>query len=137
MINKHELEKFLGFTLGAKDISLIIARDKEQLSEYISEMGKSEFQKLPNFQEVIIFVQRGGRGYILIDALLEKEIYDFVVQYPTGQIEIWDRKKNDSIIIYPNYKTISLVLLVTNDVLSKNNEAGFVLLDKVGLTYRE
>jgi len=39
MINKHELEKFLGFTLGAKDISLIIARDKEQLSEYISEMG--------------------------------------------------------------------------------------------------
>jgi hypothetical protein len=58
------------------------------------------------------------------------------VQYPTGQIEIYDTFNLKSQTVVPSYKEVSVIFLITKDVLKKAQEAGFTLLEKVGITYQ-
>ena len=63
-------------------------------------------------------------------------MYDFALQYPTGQIEIYDKFNLKSQTVTPSYKDVAVVFLITKDTLKKAQEAGFMLLEQVGITYQ-
>lgn len=137
MINKEEFGKFIEYTIGAKDISLVIAQDNKELKEFVLELKNNSYKYLKDIWEVMDFAKSDGKGCFAMDDSLEKDLYDFIVQYPTGQVEIWDQEKNDFRVLNPKYEGVSLVFLITKHDLENIKEQGFEILSKVGLTYQE
>lgn len=136
MINKEEFEKFLGFTAGAKDVSLVVG-DEKQLEEMVKELAKAGFDDVVDVWGLMKLEEKDGKGYLVLNDGIEKEVYDFVAQYPTGQVQIWDSEKNDVVILDPVYEKVSVLLLTTEENLKKIETEGYLLMDKVGLVYRE
>ena len=136
MIDKIEFQKFLEYTLSQKDISLIIAKDNEELKEFVLELKSGDYKYLKNIWEVMDFAGTEGKGCFAMDERIEKELYDFIVQYPTGQAEIWDKNKNDFRVLSPKYEGVSLVFLISKQDLDNIKKQGFEILSKVGLTYQ-
>lgn len=136
MIKKEEFKKFLGYTIGAKDISLIIAHDSDEMKEFVMELKNEGYKYLKNILEAIDFAGNDGKGCFAMDDILAKDLYDFIVQYPTGQVQIWDGGKNDFRVLTPRYDGVSLVFLITKEDLENIKNQGFEILGKVGLTYQ-
>jgi hypothetical protein len=67
---------------------------------------------------------------------MQKELYDFILQYPTGQIEIFDKDKFQSKSISPLYRDVSIVVLTTKQTLMNMQKKGYKLLENVGITYQ-
>ena len=136
MINTNEFQKFLEYTLSQKDISLIIAKDNEELKEFVLELKNDGYKYLKGIWEVMDFAKNDGKGCFAMDDSLEKDLYDFIAQYPTGQVEIWDQAKNDFRVLNPKYEGVSLVFLISKQDLENIKKQGFEILSKVGLTYQ-
>ena len=136
MINKEEFQKFLEYTLSQRDISLVIAKDDTELKKFVTEMKEIGYKYLKDIWEIMDFAGTEGKGCFAMNETLEKELYDFIVQYPTGQVEIWDQAKNDFRVVSPKYEGVSLVFLITKQDLENIKRQGFEILSKVGLTYQ-
>lgn len=137
MIDQNRFREFLGFTISSKDVSLVIAKDDSELKEFVVELKNDQYRYLKDIWEIMDFAENSGKGCFAMDDTLEKELYDFVIQYPTGQVEIWDEARNDFRVSNPKYEDVSLVFLITKQDLENIKKQGFEILSKVGLAYQE
>ncbi len=115
---------------------MVIAKDIDELKEFVQELKDADCKYLKDIWEVMDFANSEGRGCFAMDEGLEKELYDFIVQYPTGQVEIWDEAKHDFRVLNPKYEDVSLVFLITKQDLENIKKQSFEILSKVGLTYQ-
>ena len=67
---------------------------------------------------------------------MSKDFYDFLVQYPTGQIEIFDNSTMESKTISPDYANSCKIFLVLKEDLNKLQEKGWDILANTGLAYQ-
>ncbi len=132
-MNKNEgLHEFLDILKGQKDVGLVLARDESEMGGFIKFFEDSGFQTSKNVFDFFGF----QKMYLVLDENLPKDLYDFVAQYPTGQVEIFDKEKNESKVFSPDYQSQVLVLVATESVLAKLKERSFEIIDKVGPVYR-
>jgi len=112
------LPHFLSLCPGETEVALVIASESDELVDFTQVLAES------------------GVPFLLVNADNEKTAYDYAVQYPTGQIEIFDADKMQSIVTHPVYEGSAFALLMTADTLAHMQSAGLDLLSVVGLTYR-
>ena len=74
--------------------------------------------------------------YLSVDENMNKDVYDFIVQYPTGQVEIFDNTAMKSNTFSPNHTNSCVVILVLKEDLSKIQEKGWDILSLCGVTYQ-
>lgn len=135
--SKKTFGDFLSVALGSKEVALVIAKNKTELLSLAKAMDKQGFKRSENILE--IFSAFGGKShktYFVAYEKMDKDIYDFIVQYPTGQVEIFDKKLMKSQIFFPDYKNFAVVLLVDKDDLNKIQKKGFNLLSVTGSAYQ-
>lgn len=128
--------EFLKHIISQKETSLAIAKDEGELKEFIGFLEHEGFRQAIDTVELFKYSTAPSKAFFIIKDNLQKDIYDFIVQYPTGQVEIYDKQRLKSQSISPVYKNVAIVFVITKDTLKKVQEAGFNLLEQVGMAYR-
>jgi len=126
------LEEFLLVTAGSKEVGLIIAKDSNELQDFVESLDENGFKRSDKIVDLLELQQ----AYFVINESAAKDAYDFAVQYPTGQIEIFDKEHMRSQTFSPEYSNLKLVLLVAKDDLNKLQTKGFDLLSAVGPAFQ-
>lgn len=109
----------------------MIAKSKAELlafEEDVKKMGYKKTEKVADF-----FSSRNT--YFIADNMA-KDFYDFIVQYPTGQVEFFNKKTMQSETFTPDYKNSAIVFLVEKNNLNNLQSQGFDLLSKAGPAFR-
>ena len=121
---------FLEIASG-REVALAVAKDEKELNEFIKSMNELGFKEGNDASDLL------GHSKSFIVAKIEagKDIYDFVVQYPTGQVEIFNKDNMQSETFSPDYKNRA-ILLIDEKILNKLSGEGFDLLSVAGPAYR-
>jgi len=126
------LEEFLTIIAGSRDIGLIIAKDGDELNRFARFLQEMGFGLSKNMSDLF----RHRKTYFVVDESSAKDAYDFAVQYPTGQVEIFNKEQIRSEVFSPDYNNLNPVLLVARDCLNKLQANDFDLLSAVGPTFQ-
>lgn len=125
---KQPIEDFLKIISMSHEIGMIIAKNQENIdntSKILEDNGFEQQQKVMGFFDV-------SKSYFIVNPLHPKEIYDFVTQYQTGQVEVFDKEEVSSKVFSPEYEDLSIILLITEDDLNKLETNNFSILSSVG-----
>ncbi len=133
---KNTFDDFLKFVDSQKEVCLAIANDEAELAELAGKLKEYTFQHIPNVFELLQHVSHPSKSFFIVQECLSKDVYDFVVQYPTGQVEVYDNMNHTSQTALPRYTGVAVVLLLTRATLTRTQAAGFMLLERVGITYQ-
>jgi len=132
----NNFDDFLKCTLSQKEVSLVIAKDGSELKKFIEILEIGGFRQTIDSVELFKYVETPSKVFFIIGDKLDKDIYDFITQYPTGQIEIFDNQILKSKVVTPVYDGVSVIFLITKPSLKHVQEAGFQILNQVGLAYQ-
>ncbi len=135
-MNQTTFTDFLSFTHHQKEVSVVIAKNEAELKELKNTLDSQGFMQLADSPELLRYVSAPSKVYFLIHGNLPKRVYDFLVQYPTGQIEIFDKSQMKSTLIKPVYKDVSVILLLTKEQLISIQKGGYQILEHTGLAYQ-
>lgn len=127
---------FIKHSIAQKEISLAIAKDDQEFRHFQETLDNAGFQKVHEVPEILKNMNENSKVYYCIEENFPKALYDLVIQYPTGQVEIFDVHSMKSIVISPNYDKSSIILLVTKDNLSYFQSKGYSILEYVGMAYQ-
>lgn len=122
--NNPAIEEFLSAMEGAKEVGLVIAKNNEELLNFVEAMDSAGFKRSEGTADLL----KSPKTYFVADENLNKDVYDFIVQYSTGQVEIFEKKLMRLQTLFPDYKNSAVVLLVDKNNLNKIQEKGFDLL---------
>lgn len=127
---------FIRFTSSQKEISLIIAKDEVELASFVKTLKDKDFKQTLEALDLFKYINKPVKVFFVIQKTLSKDIYDFMVQYPTGQVEIYDKLNLKSQTVIPIYKDTSIIFIITKETLKKIQKSGFRILEQVGITYQ-
>lgn len=127
---------FIKHSQSQKEISLVIAKNDQEIRAFQHELDSAEYKKAENVQEILHSMHGGSKVYFLVEDSFPKALYDLIIQYPTGQVEIFDVHSMKSTVVNPNYEKSSIILLSTKDNLSYFQKKGYSVLEHVGMTYQ-
>lgn len=127
------LIKFIKYSTSQKEVSLIIAKNKEEIQETIKALTNTGYGQISEVKDIFRLITQTAKILIVINNDFSKDIYDFIVQYPTGQIEIYNKDKLKSETVTPIYKDVSIIVVSDDETIKKSK---FPILEKIGLTYR-
>ncbi|MBW6431662.1 hypothetical protein K0A96_00580 [Patescibacteria group bacterium] len=130
--NKASIEEFLSVMIGSKEVGLVIAKNEAEISSFSKAMDGLDFKRSENISDLF----KATKTYLVADENIDKDVYDFIVQYPTGQVEIFNKKLMQSQTLSPDYKNSAIVLLVEKNNLNKIQEKGFDILGVAGPAFQ-
>jgi hypothetical protein len=126
------LEEFLNVTAGSKEMGLIIAKDVSELTGFTQSLEEFGFEQ----SKVVADLSKMHKSYFVIDEVSVKDVYDFAVQYPSGQVDVFNKEQMKSQSFSPDYGRLNLVLLVEKSVLHTVQTKGFDFLSVVGPAFQ-
>jgi len=129
--NKEFLD-FLKVAFGQKEVGLIVAKDRDQLSDFSGAMEGEGFKLQTNISDLF----NSPKTYLSIAENMSKDFYDFLVQYPTGQVEIFDKTEMKSKTFSPDYANGGVIFLVLKEDLNKLQSKGWDILAHSGPAYQ-
>lgn len=127
---------FINKTSSQKEVSLVIARDTEEQDRLIETMHNHGFRQVIDTGELFEKIVKPSKVFYVIRQGLPKDIYDFLLQYPTGQIEILNKQKMRADVVSPDYDHVSVVFITTKEHLLSVQEKGFDVLGSAGIAYQ-
>ncbi len=127
---------FLKYTSSQKEVSLAIAKDEIELQQLIKGLEADNFRQATDTADLFKHITKPSKVFVVVKDKLSKDLYDFIIQYPTGQIEIYDKFNLKSQLVTPVYGKVSVVFVITKDALKKTEELGHQILEHVGVTYQ-
>lgn len=130
--NKASIEEFLSVMIGSKEVGLVIAKNEAEISSFAKALDRFDFKRSENISDLF----KAPKTYLVADENIDKDVYDFIVQYPTGQVEIFNKKLMQSQTLSPDYKNSAIVLLVEKNNLNKIQEKGFDILGVAGPAFQ-
>lgn len=136
---KIELAQFLQKIASQKDVSLMIAKNSKEIKAFETALIGQGFKMVGNILELISALNspaKPARLYISPDHSNVKPLYDFLVQYPTGQVEIFDDKEMKSKVFNPDYANSAVVLLISSEELKRLESNNFSFLQYTGLAFQ-
>ncbi len=133
-MDKKNFQQFLNLTIGQKEVSLAIARNVSELKEFQEILEKEKFIESKSAAELAQNIKDNMRNFLVLGSDIKPE-YDFIVQYPTGQIEFFDHEAMQPTVYSVEHQDTGIIFLVADEVL-KNISINYNILERVGLTYR-
>ncbi len=115
---------------------MVIAANEQETARFKIVLDGAGFSDAGDIFSLLERVASANKTYLVLSQTNFKLAYDFVAQYPTGQIEIFNPQTMKSEIAAPNYQNSAVVFLITKENLSAMQNSGLKILGKVGLTYQ-
>ena len=128
----------MNFLPGQKEVALVIAHSSRELLEFTELLNGSGYTSADSISELLDLIGNGQETYMLADGTdmsQAKAIYDFAIQYPTGQIQIWDKIKCQLVSVSPEYQSGNIFLTTTHNLQTLEGW-GFDLKRNCGLAYQ-
>lgn len=136
-MNKNKFEEFLKFSEGETQPILIIASDNEEQEKFADFLENNSYKKSDGYKDIMENINNFKKTFYILGGDIPKEVYDIVVQFPTGLIQIIGEDMQQ-IVANPEYMRVSFAILTTLGNLKLCEEkAGFLIRDKVGIAYQE
>ncbi|MEK7202618.1 MAG: hypothetical protein AAB669_03790 [Patescibacteria group bacterium] len=138
-IDESSFAEFINQSGFSKEVPLIIAEDERELHQFRQLLNKAGHDEQESVYHLIHAAHKGSKNYLVLDdhhPFTLKQAYDFVVQYPTGQIEVSDQVTMQKAIFSPKYEENHTLLLVTRRELAEIEKTGLTFLSRVGATYQ-
>lgn len=135
-MNTNTLSEFLGFTTSQKEVSLMIAKDADEQTAFQDQLEANGFEEAKSMADILDKVQKPTKLFIVLHTNFTKHLYDFMIQYPTGQIELSHLHQMDTRVISPHYIGSSVIFLTTIDHVEQYFRDGFDIKSHTGLTYQ-
>jgi len=132
---QEEVQNFLKMTNGSTELCLMIARDEQELATIEKEVSDFGFQKTKNIRGIFNSIKSGNKIYFILGETFRNNVYNILIQYPTGQVTVYDGQKN--LVANPDYKKGSVLILITKENLEKIEQSEKSLLRIVGLTWQK
>lgn len=137
MSNESRFSTFLSRVTAQQEVSLVIANSSDQVQLLSEELSEQGFRQVIDSTELMNRIRSNTKAYYIVRDTLPKQMRDVIVQFPTGQIEIFDHDKMKSEVVVPDYEQTGVVFVATAEKLQQIEKEGFNFLEHVGLTYRE
>jgi hypothetical protein len=129
---------FLSLTKSIpKEIPLVIYKDENDFPTYSDFLIQEGFQKLDYSSELLSAIKDGKKIFVKLSENNQKNLYDIIAQYPSGQISITDPKTRKSVQVDPDYENTKILLFATSDVLLSAEKNGLNFRNITGLTYQK
>lgn len=132
----NDFPDFIKHSISQKEISLAVAKNDQELDKFQGSLDAAGFKKAYDVSEILNSMKENSKVYYLIDEEFPKALYDLIIQYPTGQVEIFDIHSMKSTVVSPNYNKSSIILLITKESLSYFQNKGYLILENVGIAYQ-
>ncbi len=137
MKNSKTLELFLSRANSQKEPVFIIAENNKEVKECQIIVEEAGYKQAKTVKDLMKESKTINKKYIVVqDSDNLKDIYDFTVQYPTGQVEIYDKKNLTTDVLNSNYKNTSFLFLAIKCTLFASREKGYNILSQAGLIYQ-
>lgn len=131
-----DFSNFIKHSISQKEISLVIAKDDQEQRKFQETLDDAGFKKVHDIPEIMRDMKGDVKIYYCIEEKFPKALYDLIIQYPTGQVEVFDVHSMKSTVISPNYEKSSIILVVTKDNLTYFQNKGYQILEHVGMAYQ-
>lgn len=134
-----DFSRFLLIALFQKEVSLAVAKDEKELQGFKQMISEGGFKEAKNAFELLERAETPSKSYLVLDGLTDRELrdaHDLAIQYPTGQIELFDGGNMRPAVVSPSYQNTAIVFIVTNDELKEIQSKGLDLLSSAGLCYQ-
>lgn len=132
----NTIKDFLKYANSQKEVSLMIAKDDDELESFTKKLSEVEFRQAVDTSDLFKQITKSSKSFVTVKDILSKDLYDFALQYPTGQVEIYDKFNLKSQTVTPVYKDVTVVYVLTKTALKKTQESGFRILELAGITYQ-
>lgn len=132
----QKLVDFLRYTNSQNEVSLIISQTPEELEDHIKTLNQCSFEMIASASELLLSTNKQSKKYFISIEPLSPFIFDFICQYPQQKILLSD---NDQSLreFSITHENSSLVLIITDDALTKTIDSNMDLLNKVGIIFRQ
>jgi uncharacterized protein (UPF0333 family) len=110
----------------------IVFEKNEKISEIEDVLLENGYVKSQNMREIFNAVKNAEKTFFALGETAGKNIYNLLIQYPTGQIVLNDGVKN--LVANPNYQEGNIVVLVNKKDIKKIEQDGKNILSIFGLT---
>ena len=127
---------FIKHSHSQREISLAVAKDDHELRQFEHQLDEAGYKKAHDTNELLHNMHKNTQIYLLIEENFPKALYDLIIQYPTGQVEIFDVHSMKSTVISPEYEKSSIILLATKEDLSFFEQKGYSILQHVGMAFQ-
>jgi hypothetical protein len=131
-----KLEEFVAVSLGQKEVSLCIAKDASEVAALEKNLVKQGFTRFESPLHLASGLVNAPKAYAIIGAGDEKDAYDFVAQYPTGQIELFEPVRLQTIVTKPRYAESAVAFVIPSEILRNMQTSGKDILSAAGLVFR-
>jgi hypothetical protein len=126
------LNNLLEATTRTHEAGLVIARDSAAQKRLIQSLEQAGLKRTT----VTSFKPAAHGSYVVIeDRTQYKDAYDFVCQYPTTVVSLYDAATKQMVVMRPDYRT-PLVFVMTDATLASMSKAGFDLRGRIGPVLR-
>ncbi len=132
---QNETQKFLQLATSAREASLMVTENEKEIEALEREASNFGFKKSQNVREIFNAMKNGEKTYFILKNELGNNVYNILVQYPTGQINANDGHNN--LVANPNYQTGAILILIAKDNLAEIEKGEKSLLKIVGLTWKK
>ena len=129
-------DNFLKHSKAQKEVSLAIAANEDGLKNIVANLEAEGFRQAADIADIFKYLGKPSRVFCIVKDKISKEFYDFILQYPTGQVQIYDRFNLKSKVATPDYEKTSIILVATKKALGASRKGGFEILDKSGMAYQ-
>ena len=130
--NKKSLSQFINIASGQKEVSIVIAKNQKEQDDFIKFLSENGFKK----SEAVYELLENAKTYFVAAQKIDKNIYDFIAQYPTGQVEVFDKNTMKSNVYTPEYKDKAVIIVALKNNLKKLQKNNFDLLALTGPAYQ-
>ena len=132
-----DLTQFLSFTLDQKEAALLIAKTEKDINKSQTSLIALGYLKSENPTELAECIKEARKTFIFLKEENAKDLYDIIIQYPTGQISYFDNEEKKMTWIRPQRGVESAVIVVTSvDTLREVEKKGLPYRAITGLAYQ-
>ena|SRR5260221_10173792 len=135
-MTSHDFSEFLTYTNSQAEVSLVLAKDEDEQNNFINTLKEQQFKQVISLSHLLAAIKAPTKIFYVITDDLPQGIYEFISQYPTGHLSIFDKTVGDFHTITPLYTDVAVVFIITKDRMKKLVQKESPILDKVGLVFQ-
>ncbi len=136
-MNPSSFSEFLQYTLSQKEVSFVLAADEAEQKSFIATLQAQAFRQVNDVTALIAACKIPSKVFYVIDGTLPQSTYEFIAQYPTGHLSIFDKTTGAFQSVTPAYTDVAIVFITTKSTQKELVQKGITLLDKVGMVYQK
>lgn len=136
-MKKNNFLQFIQDSLSQKEICLAIVKNKQRVEEYKQKLKSQGFKEINKPLDVLEEIDKQAKIFIEPKIDNQKDLYDLILQYPTGQVELMDKKSFTKKTVSPKYDGSAIIILTTDKLFDNFKKNNLNLMPYLGLTFRE